>query len=237
MSTPNLTPQPLIAQEFSDECVTLVPKIDFSTLVTQTLPMIYQNAPNFMGMMFSTAILKQEIYDIVRSLANVYNLYSSGNVGDEVSRPVGPYLKMLATDLNAPFNSVDDDATITQSIINRINSVASRGKPADFFNYFAQNGISSYFTNYYVEETGNATVFFYVPIEDDNLLVPNPIQVFKQNMEKIKAAGVKLVITSNVDVHYFWLAGLAGELPANGSTFAGLNIFNEPLGGGFFKSV
>lgn len=229
--------QPLIPQGFPSDAKTVVPNIDFSNLAKSLLPQIYQNAPNFMAVMLSIAILKQELYDIIRSLTNVYNLYSSDSDNANSAVPKGVYLKMLATDLNASFSETDTDTQIFNSIVKRINFVVSRGSPISFYNYFSQNNLGGYFTNNAVQEVNNATIFFNVPVANTPLVTPNPYVVFEQDMFRLKAAGIKILVNSTVNIPYFQLGDLDGNVAAENAGFAGLDIFGQPLGGGFYSPL
>lgn len=229
--------QDLNPQFFPDDAKTLIPNKDFFVLAKEKLPQIYQLAIDFMGLIFSIATIKQGIYDVIQSLANVYNIYSSTSDNPAVAVPQGIYLKMLATNFGANFSEGDSDSVIFTSIINRITSVVSRGSAETFYNYFSQNNLGGQFTNLNVEETGNATIFFNVPIPDDPLLSPNPFQVFKEAMFRLKAAGVKVVINSTANIPYFQLADLNGNVGPGNAGFAGLDAFGQSFGGGFYTSL
>lgn len=228
--------KPLTPQLFTDESKTVLPAIDFYEEAQKRLPQIYNSAVNFMGLIFSAATIKQEIYDIIRSLCNVYNLYSSTSDNQNSAVPAGVYLKMLARDMNAPFSESDTDGQIFTSIVKTINLAISRGRPRDFYNYFEQNNLSGYFNNSAVQEVGNATIFFNVPIADNPLLQINAFEVFKEDMYRLKAAGIRVDINSTINIPYFQLADLDGKVAPGNAGFAGLNAFGQPLNGGFFNA-
>ena len=229
-----MTNQNLNPQFFPDVAKTILPNLDFYELAQKKLPQIYNNAQNFMGIIFSIATIKQQIYDIIQSLCNVYNLYSSTSKSPTIATPQGVYLRMLATDLNAPFSNEDNDSTVFSSIIKRINFVVSRGQASSFFNYFSQNNLSGFFNNSTVQEINNGTIFFNVPIPNTPLVTPNPFSVFSEDMFKLKAAGIKIIVNSSANIPYFQLADLNGNVAPENAGFAGLNVFGEPFGGGFF---
>jgi hypothetical protein len=226
--------QDLNPQVFPEGAVTILPNLDFYELAKARLPQIYNNAIDFMGIIFTIATIKQSIYDIIQSLCNVYNLYSSRSINTNIATPKGVYLRMLARDLNAPFSQDDNDSIVFGSIVKRINFVVSRGQPIAFFNYFEQNNLSGYFNNNAVQETNNATIFFNVPVPNEPLVTPNPFTVFNEDMFKLKAAGIKIVVNSSTNIPYFQLADLDGHVAPENAGFAGLNIFGQPLGGGFY---
>lgn len=229
-------PQDLNPQYFPPGTVTLIPELDFVEYAKSFLPNIYQSAPNFMYLITSIAEIKQQIYNTIRSLCNIYNLYSSGD-GQTYDMPSGIYLKMLAASLNAPFSDADTDETIQVAIYNRLSLVNSRGQPLSFFQYFSQNGLGGSFTNDHVQEVGNATIYFNVPVQDDPGITPNPLDVFFNAMERLKAAGVKIFVNSLVNTPYFQLADINGEVDPGNAGFSTLDEFGNPEGGGYFVSV
>lgn len=225
--------QKLIPQFFEDTTVTLLPAIDFYEEAKKKLPMIYQNARNFMALIKSICEVKQELYNIMRSLANTYNLYSSGSPDPYEATPQGVYLKMLASDLTAPFNENDEDYVIFESIVDRINSVVSRGNIKSFEDYFEQNDYE--FNNNTVQVIPNATIFFNVPIP--NLSVPfNPLDAFKRDIFRIKGAGIRIIVNSTANIPFFRLANTSGYIPPESAGFAGLDAFGRPIGGGYFSA-
>lgn len=226
--------QDLNPQVFTTGAVTILPVLNFFELAKARLPQIYQNAPSFMAIIFIIATIKEEIYRIIQSLCNVYNLYSSRSINASIATPRGVYLRMLARDLNADFNSTDSDSIVFTSIVKRINFVVSRGQPVAFFNYFEQNNLSGYFTNDTVQEVNNATIFFNVPIPNEPLVTPNPFTVFVEDMFRLKGAGIKIVVNSSENIPFFQLADLNGNVAPENAGFAGLNVFGQPLGGGFY---
>ena len=228
------TTQDLNPQFFPDGAVTILPNLDFYALAQARLPQIYNSAQDFMGLIFSIATIKQAIYDVIQSLCNVYNLYSSRSINTNIATPQGVYLRMLATDLGASFSDGDSDSTVFSSIIRRINLVVSRGQPIAFFNYFEQNNLSGFFTNNAVQEVNNATIFFNVPVPNEPLITPNPLTVFSQDMFRLKAAGIKVIVNSTTNIPYFQLADLNGHVAPENAGFAGLNIFGQPYAGGYY---
>lgn len=232
-----MTNQPLTRQSFPSTAVTIVPALNFFQQALNILPGFYKAAPKFIQAIFYIASVKQSIYDIIRSVANIYNLYSINSQNPDDATPKGIYLRMLAVQVNAPFSEVDDDSTVTNSIINRINYVVSRGTPLSFFNYFNFNSLGGYFNNVSVQETNNATIFFNVPVPNNPLINPNPFELFRENMERLKAAGIKIVINSTLNIPLFQLADLYGNVAPENAGFAGLDVFGEPVGGGFYKNL
>ena len=101
---PQITPQfPLIAQSFGNGAVTQLPEIDLFKFATAQLPSVYQNAPNFMGVLQNISAQKQKLYEAIRSLINVFNLNDAGN-GTAEATPQGVYAKMIASVFSAEFN-------------------------------------------------------------------------------------------------------------------------------------
>jgi hypothetical protein len=229
--------QDLNPQVFPDGAKTILPNLDFYALAQAKLPQIYNDAVDFMGLIFSIATIKQAIYDVIQSLCNVYNLYSSRSINTSIATPQGVYLRMLARDLNAPFSDGDSDSVVFSSIVKRINFVVSRGQPIAFFNYFEQNNLSGFFNNNTVQEVNNATIFFNVPVPNEPLITPNPFTVFSEDMFRLKAAGIKIIVNSSTNIPYFQLADLDGNVALENAGFAGLNVFGQPYAGGFYKSV
>lgn len=224
-------------QIFPDQAVTLLPALDFLGIAKQNLPQIYQAAPNFMGIISATATIKQYLYDVIRSLTNIYNLYSSRSPNATDATPSGPYLRMLATNLDASFSDTDTDAEVITAIVRKTNFVVSRGQPKDFFSYFEQNSLAGNFNNVSVQESNNATIFFNVPVPNLPLMTPNPFDVFIASMQRLKASGVKISAVSSIDIPYFQLADLDENVGPDNAGFAGLNFYGRPVGGGHFKSV
>lgn len=230
-------PVQLNPQIFSSEVVTQIPAKDLFEIAKNSLPFVYQGMKNFMSMLQGISTQKQYLYDVMRSLINCYDLIDSHPSDSIDARPSGVYLRMVASDFNISFNDSDDDNKILTLIIQKINFVVSRGRPFDFYSYFAQNNLDGFFDNVSVQETGNATVFFNVPIPNLPLVSPNPFEVFTKNMNKIKAAGIKINTESAINIPYFQLASLSGEVAPGNAGFAGLNLFGQAQGGGFYISV
>lgn len=229
--------QDLNPQTFPDNAKTIVPSIDFLEFLKTYIPQKYQQAPNFMAIINSIAILKQNLYDIIRSIANIYNLYSSDSDTPFSATPQGIYLRMLASNVSAPFSDGDSDSTVFNSIVNRMTLVDSRGQPKSFYNYFTYNNLNLAFNNNGVQEINNATIFFNVPIPDNPLATPNPYQVFVQDMFKLKGAGIKIEVNSTVNIPYFQLADLSGNVGPGNAGFAGLDTRGQQIGGGFYSPV
>lgn len=158
---------PLVPQLFGTTAQTQLPALSMYDSAYSQLPSVYQNAPNFIGVLQAISAQKQYLYDVIRSLINSYNLNDSlGSNNTDSATPTGIYLKMVASVFNAQYFPDSTDATILNLTQNITNFVNSRGRPHDFFNYFDINGIGAYFTNLNVNEDGNATIYFNVPIAD-----------------------------------------------------------------------
>lgn len=172
----------LYPQVFPSTAVTLLPEIDFYDYAFQQLPLIYQNAANFCGMLKAISSQKQNLYDIIRSLVNVYNLNDAGNLNPQTvpsGKPTGVYLKMLASVFNSSYSDSYDDVQITSIIQQSVIFINSRGLPSDFYKYFVNVGMEYAFTNGNVEEDGNATIFFNVPVSN------NPVSQSSCNIQII----------------------------------------------------
>lgn len=242
MATTNTNQIDLQPQVFSENAVTFLPAIDFFEYAKKQIPQVYQNAPNFMAVVKSISDQKQYLYDVIRSMVNIMNLYNTGN-GDDTSPPEGVYLKMLASIFNTPFNRGWDEAAINQLLPLYIKLsvlfVNSRGKISDFYKYFLLYNMAESFTKVNCEETGNASLFFNVPVANDPTLSPNPSVVFLNAMDKIKAAGISVTVLSG-NTPFFQLGSLPtdpGPRVAEGNFgFGILTPEGVVLDGGFFSS-
>src|ERR1700679_2742820 len=178
-------------QEFAQNAVTALPAIDFYQLYVNQLPQLFQAAPNFLAFVKSQTDYSQYLYDIIRSLLNIYNIDSESNP------PSGAYLQMLANDYAVIINPTDTDPIIKQNIMKRITLSISRGSVNDFANYFNENQIMTMNNTNFVL-TGNATISITVPAS----AIPVPpssysqLELITEDLEKIKAAGIKLIVDS-----------------------------------------
>lgn len=230
---------PLIPQAFDSNQITQLPAFDMLAYAKGLLPQVYQNAPNFMAVVQSIAAQKQYLYDVMRSLINVMNLNSVA--GGERATPVGVYLQMLASIFNAPYTAGAADYVIFSSIQNAILFVNSRGLTSDFYNYFAANGLAGQFTNNNVEEDGNATLLFNVPVADTPSSPPNPFDIFTTAVFKLKAAGIETIIVPG-NIPYFQYGSLPTDTPPNqvapgNAGFGVLTPDGVVVGGGFYTAT
>ena len=207
-----MTVSTLVPQTFGAGAATQLPQIDFYQYALSQLPQVYQNAPNFCAVLLAISTQKQKLYNIILSLINSYNL-NDALKGSDPATPSGIYAQMIASVFNAPYTAGASDATIINATQTAVVFVNSRGYASDFYAYFALTGIASSFTNANVEETGNATIFFNVPIEDTPDLPPNPYQVFVNATLKLKGAGIKVVVGSSVNLPFFQYGSLPTDDP------------------------
>lgn len=231
--------QALIPQFFFPTAVTQLPAIDFYAYAKNQLPQVYQNAPNFMAVVRVISNNKQYLYDVIRSLVNVYNLNNAGG-GIENSTPYGVYLNMLASVFNTPINPSAAPYQILNAIQNTVIFVNSRGTPNDFFSYFANNGLESSITNENIEDDGNATIFFNVPVENTGTNY-NPYDIFVTDMAKLKGAGIEVIVTPG-NIPFFQLGSLPTDTPpyqvAPGNAgFGVLKPDGRVVNGGFFSNT
>jgi hypothetical protein len=234
-----MTLMDLTPQFFDSYSVTQLPSIDFYNYALSQLPQVYQNAPNFTQTLLFISQQKQNLYDIIRSLVNVYNLNDTG-AGITPAPPYGIYLKMLAAVFNAPYTQGQEDNVISTSIKNTVCFVNSRGYPSDFYRYFYLNGLAGYFTNANIEEDGNASIFINVPVPDTPLTPPSPYQIFVNSMNKLKGAGIFIVVTG-LNIPFFQLGSLPTDSPpyevAPGNAgFGVLTPDGATINGGFFAT-
>lgn len=223
----------LFPQTFDPDALTLLPEINFFVEASNKLPQVYQNAPNFMAQLKVICDRKQFIYDIIRSLVNVFNLNSSD--GFTPATPTRIYLEILASNITAPFSVGDLDIVILNSIRNRINFVNSRGKIDDFYRYFVLNSFGSNFTNSEVIEEGNATLNITVPLNPTG--TPDPLTVFQYDMFKLKAAGIEINVNpTNPPMFAFSTLSGPDKFP-NTKGFATLDARRNATGGGFYKTI
>lgn len=221
-------------QIFTTGSNTVVPEIDFFAIASQILPNEYLAASNFMAIIQVIANQKQYLYDVIRSLTNTYNLYSSDNPTPGGTQPTGVYLKMLASDAAAPYDSSATDAVISDAVSNRFVSVSSRGTIKSFYDYFQYNELGGYFNNSTVQEDGNASILIIVPITDGGS--PNPFLIFEQDIFRIKAAGI-YIVTQPAVIPYFQYADLLGNVGPNNRGYAGLTDRNTTIGGGYYTPL
>lgn len=224
-------------QIFSEGTITQLPFIDFFANSKAQLPQVYQNAENMMATLSLISDQKQQLYLTILSLINVFNLNSIVSTND--SSPTGIYLEMLASCFNAPFTHGQEDYKIQNSIQNTVVFVNSRGYPSDFYNYFLYNGLNTYFTNANIQEDENATIFMNVPIVNTPLSPPNPFDIFVQNMNKLKGAGIDIIVSAQ-NIPFLQYGSLPTDVPpyevAPGN--AGLGVLlpdGQVIGGGFFS--
>lgn len=235
MTISNLSPQ-----IFTNQMVTQLPAIDFFEYAKTLLPLVYQNAPNYMAAIKTISTNKQYIYDIIRSLVNSYNINDAGS-GADSAIPTGIYLQMAASVFNTPYATGSTDEQILNAIQNTVLFVNSRGYPSDFQKYFLLNNLEGYITNYNIEEDGNATIVFNVPIISSPLNPPNPFDVFTTDMLKLKGAGIEVIIIA-ANVPYFQYGSLPTDSPpyqvASGNAgFGVLTNDGHAINGGFFISL
>lgn len=235
-----MTLYPLIPQTFESGAITQLPEIDLFQFALAQVPSVYQNAPNFVGVLQNISAQKQILYETIRSLINSYNLNDEGD-GTADATPEGVYAQMIASVFDAPYtqqSATNDD--IINSTQNTVVFVNSRGYPSDFYDYFSLNGLDSYFTNENVEEDGNATIFFNVPIANTPDSPPNPLDIFQNATLKLKGAGIKVIIVGS-NIPYFQYGSLPTDSPpyqvAPGNAGFGELRGNLVQGGGFYKSL
>lgn len=226
-------------QTFASGAVTQLPSINFYQYALSQLPQVYQNASNFCATLLVIATQKQYIYNCIQSLVNSYNLNDTGN-GTASAQPSGLYAQMIASVFNAPYTSGATTATILNATQNAVVFVNSRGKPSDFYNYFSLNGLASSFTTENVQEVGNATIFFDVPVPDTPDSPPNPYDTFNNAMLKLKGAGIE-ILSIGQNIPFFQYGSLPTDSPpesvAPGN--AGYGILDPDgtvRGGGFYWS-
>lgn len=235
-----MTTQTLLPQPFGPNAVTQLPAIDFYQYALAQLPQVYQNAPNFLAVITVISTAKQYLYDLIRSLVNSYNLNDTGE-GDDSAEPTGIYAQMIASVFNTPYTTGASDSDIINATQQVTTFVNSHGYPSDFYDYFLLNGFDGYFTNANVEEDGNATIFFNLPIQNTPSNPPNPYFNFINSTLKLKGAGIN-VILNTIQTPYFQYGSLPTDNPpyevAPGN--AGFGIL-EPRGdvinGGFYQST
>ena len=227
MSVLGIDPVELLPQNFDENAQTVLPAFDFVQDALNTLPNVYRNAKNFSNVVILKAKAKQFIYDIIRSLLNIYNLNSSN------CAPVSVYLRMLATDFGLDFGSADSDANIARALRNRILFVNSRGKFQDFINYFLANAID--LTKVVFELDGNATIKLTLPVTTTVTPPQTQSQYDKvlADLTLIKGGGVKLLFVP-VDISYFSFAGANGESDPSTGGFASIDSQGRLIGGGYF---
>lgn len=227
MSVVGIDTVDLLPQTFDENAQTVLPAFDFVQDALNTLPSVYRNAENFTNVVVLKAKAKQFIYDIIRSLLNVYNL----NCGD--CAPRGVYLKMLATDFGLDFGNTDSDENITRALRNRILFVNSRGKFQDFINYFLANSID--LTKVVFELDGNATIKITLPVSTTVTPPQTQSQYDKvlADLNLIKGGGIKLQLYPT-DIQYFAFSGENGESDPTTSGFANLDSQGRIVGGGYF---
>jgi len=221
-------------QVFADGSNTVVPGLDFYALANQILPNQYVSASNFMALIKVIADQKQYLYDIIRSLTNVYNLYNSDNNVPGGTQPEGVYLKMLASDAGAPYDANAQDPDIADAVSNRFISVSSRGTIKSFYDYFEFNELGGFFNNNTVQEDGNASILIIVPITDGGS--PNPFLIFQQGMFRVKAAGI-YIVTQPAVIPYFQYADLLGNVGPGNQGYAGLTDRGNTIGGGYYTPL
>jgi len=227
---------PLLPQNFDLDSKTVLPTINFYERAKSTLPQVYLNAPDFLSLLKVICDAKQQIYDIIRSLVNIYNMDNSDTLTD--STPSGVYLQMLANNLSAPFvlNPPDSDQTIFLSVRNRTTFVNSRGLFNDFYRYFVLNGFADEFNPEGVKEVGNATINMTVPLPGSG--VPNPLTKITYDMFRIKSAGIEININPGV-IFYFGFSNLdePSSLNPTSQGWGNRDPRGVVTGGGFFFSL
>ncbi len=243
MAISDLNPQP-----FGPTAQTQLPAIDFYTYALSQLPQVYQNAANFCTVLKNSSARKQYLYDVIRSLVNSYNLNDTLATTDPVTKistdeaePLGIYANMIASVFNAPYSISFSDKQILNATQNAVNFVNSRGTPSDFYNYFVLNGLESYFTNVNVQDNGNATIFFNVPVANNPTNPPNPYYEFTTNMLRLKGAGIE-VIVNGANIPFFQYGSLPSDNPpyevAPGNAgFGIIQAHNDVINGGFYQSL
>lgn len=222
----------LTPQVFTKGALTQLPEKDFSLQLKTSLPMVYQQMPNFMGIATAIAKQKQYYYNIIRSLVNSIN-YNGVNSDSAPSQSAGDYLRIAASAFASTFSSTSDDSTIRQSINNRITFVTSRGTIRDFYQYYLKNDIKNLFTPALITESGNATLTVTTALSPGD----SAFQQFSYDLFKIKAAGIKIVVNSTTVKQFFELAKPDGSVGSDGSGFSYLDPRNNPVGGGNFKTL
>lgn len=231
----------LTPQTFTDGAITQLPALDLYQYAFDQLPQTYQTAPNFIATLQAISVNKQYLYDVIRSFVNIINMNNIAG-GNFSSFPTGIYTKMLAQLFNAPYNKTDPDFIILNSSQTASLIANSRGQPEDFYQYFSIKGISGFFTNEFIFEDNNATIYINAPIP--NIIssdIPNPYQIFIVDMSKIKAAGIKIILNPS-NIVYFEPGSLPTDSPPfqTGPGNAGFGVYltkGVTVNGGFFSSM
>src|SRR5574343_512782 len=128
-------------QEFHPKSVTQLPALDLYEYCYQNLPGIYKQAPNFTAMLKALSIENQYLYDIIRSLINVWNLNNTKGNETYPAIPSGIYLNMLANMVNAQYSALSLSTSTYNAIQNTISYLNSRGRISDYYTYFKNNGL------------------------------------------------------------------------------------------------
>lgn len=222
----------VVPQPFASGALTQLPEVNFANELKTSLPMIYQQMPNFMGIVTAIANQKQYYYDVIRSLVNAIN-YTGTNSTSVPSQSLGSYLKIAASAFASTYSETSLDSSIQRSINNRVTFVTSRGTIRDFYQYYVKNNLQSLFTPTLITESGNATLTVSTPLSTGD----PAFQQFSYDLFKIKAAGVKIIVNSTAAKQYFELAKADGTVNADASGFSYLDPRNNPVGGGNFKTL
>lgn len=223
-------PKDIIPQGFSDDTFTVLPPRDFSSESISNFPLVYQNMPNLVNMMGIISLINQNYYDILRSLTNAININSVGTSSGDAA-PTQDYLKICANWFNAPYSDSDTDQTVSDSIKGRIIFVNSRGTIASFYSYYLNSGIVNFFDNEHFVESGNATLDITIPY----LVGSDAYNQFDYDMFKMKAAGIKINLSSTV-LSYYEFSNATNELKTDDAGFSYIDARGYRVGGGNLKT-
>ena len=204
-------PFQLTPQTFGDTAATstVLKARDFRSEFKEILPSIYQKAPNFIKVVELIADSYQELYDIIRSLANVPNVTGVQSGGVAASRDV--YLLMFTrlidvsiryeTNIDGSLNI--EEGALYDDIAQKVIAMNSRGTHRYFENYYLSKGLYTYFTNTYVEETKERTVKLQTPFFSDAIKK----SLFEADISRIKGGGIRVNETQASSTNkFFWFS-------------------------------
>jgi AraC-like DNA-binding protein len=131
-------------QEFPTQQVnfTVLPPSQFYEKAIEILPTIYRNDPKFLAMVKTITDRQKYLYDMIRSLVNVYHLVGPTNyLANNV------YMEMLArvfsVNFNYVFSSVGENVSVDyeilkHNIVSKVYQINSMGTLYDLFLQYLQ---------------------------------------------------------------------------------------------------
>lgn len=244
-------PITLTPQAFDDDSAlkTVLPERDFFKEFKEMLPSVYQKAPNFLEVVKVIADSYQELYDIIRSLANVPNVAGDPDTTTGMAKDIYAlmFARMIGVNIvytqTASGTLLVDEGVLYDTIVQKLIAMNSRGTHRYYENYYISKNLYSYFNNTNIQELASRTVVLKTPFANDAASKA----AFEADIAKIKAGGIRINESQAVATSkFFWFSSnpnsggaiidFESDTTTNRGNFGSL-VGGIPQGSGRFSDI